>query len=333
MLLATYTGWDNGGGNQLWSTAANWTPDGNPAAGDAIQFNSVSPSSTILVDGNYTFQQLEIANKQATTVNDTITATWQESGSGRSVTVGGSVTIGLQGLNNASSNPGEYLQGTLLADGVDLTIGSPASRATMLLGKKTYGTNHSTRGILEVRNAQFTAYLSSLQLGDRTISAGSGYGLLDLDDSNTTSLLDVSGDVNLGYSTDIGNGAYTRGTIQMANGTANIGGNVRLARYANSGSANGTQGYLYLSNTPLTVAAGKQVIFGGRNPNDPGMQTWDPAYAKTYVTVAGRPSGLDVQTDANGLLISSVAADDLVGTYNLINVQRLVLGLALEGEP
>ncbi|MDB5104230.1 MAG: filamentous hemagglutinin N-terminal protein, partial [Fibrobacteres bacterium] len=37
--------WDNGGGDNLWNTAANWSPDGVPGSGDDVTFNGTSTAN------------------------------------------------------------------------------------------------------------------------------------------------------------------------------------------------------------------------------------------------------------------------------------------------
>lgn len=53
--------WDNGNGDGLFNTAANWNPDGNPGAGDLVVANN-SALPAISINGNWTVDSLRMSD-------------------------------------------------------------------------------------------------------------------------------------------------------------------------------------------------------------------------------------------------------------------------------
>ncbi|MBC8127902.1 MAG: hypothetical protein H8M99_12245 [Gloeobacteraceae cyanobacterium ES-bin-144] len=65
--------WDAGGGDQLWSTANNWSTDGVPASGDTIVFGTSFASGTaIQLNGNRTANDLSITSATNFSLNGNI---------------------------------------------------------------------------------------------------------------------------------------------------------------------------------------------------------------------------------------------------------------------
>ncbi|HUT35899.1 MAG TPA: PEP-CTERM sorting domain-containing protein [Planctomycetota bacterium] len=295
----------NAGGDWFWGNPSNWSPSA-PGSGDTVRHNSTI-ASPILVNGAYTIQRLDMADKEISSGTENIRVTWEESGAGRLVTILNDVTIGRQGTNSNTSSDG--LRGYLTTDGIDLTIGSPSQRATVTLGYKSYGQNSNVTGSITVSNGAFTLYATSLVLGnkDGTGRSGSGTGVLDLDEPGTTSLVDVLNNVSLGSLT----GAYTYGTLRMLNGVGTVGGSLSLSH-----AADGAKGYVYLTNTPFTVGTtsggnGRVNFWGEYNATD-----YRRRYAQVWTDVAGHYSGLDILTDTNGISFQTTRG----APYNLIDI-------------
>ena len=108
-----------GSGN--WTSASNWSPSGEPAAGDVV---IISSGHTIAINTNTN-------NVASITINGTLTI--GNSNTDRTVTVSGNVTINAGGVFNTTGNGGNSLLigGNLSNSGTfDMNIGSADAQVT-----------------------------------------------------------------------------------------------------------------------------------------------------------------------------------------------------------
>ncbi len=186
--------------------------------------------------------------------------------------------------------------GELTTDGIALNVGSAGGRATITLGEKIVADhNKGTRGTVSVENGTFTAYLSQLDLGRNTTRNGYGHGYMYLN-TNATSLVDVSGDMNLGHSDGSGDGKQSKGVVEVEDGRFNIGGNLRLAR--DTGSENesrGTEGTINMTNSTFQVAGDVSM----EGTDEYGSNSWEISQAFINTTVDGTPGGLDLSATSS----------------------------------
>lgn len=312
--------WDNGGGDRLWTTAANWSDNVVPSGTTTIRLNSaLTGVNSILLPagGTYDLGTAQIyQNVSGAISSGTTTVTWQRTGDGANPQV--AIATGLGVGNDSFSTNSTYagIVGQLLVDGVDLTIGGTDARIAMTLGRRGQTlTNGGSAGEIRGSNSVLKAYLSSLTLGDKngtTTSVGAGTGRIDLSASSTAgSLLDISGDARLG---NAGFGKeYAQGTLTMTSGSVRIGGSLSLA----GSDVLGTRGAVVVTNTPVTVT-GSAVFNGSFRAHD---NNWENIIASVTSNVSGQISGLDLTSSAaSALTISSANGSNRQGWFNKIAV-------------
>jgi autotransporter-associated beta strand protein len=316
--VAQNVSWDNGGGDRLWTTAANWSNNVVPSGATTIRLDSaLSGTNSILLPagGTYPLATAVIYHYVVAASSGTTTVTWQKTGTGANPQV---VTSGLQvGNGSFFSSGGNYVEvtGRLLLDGVDLTMGSTSNRSGGLtLGLRTTGDNGLNRGEIVGSNSVFKAYLSTMILGDKGSGAGGvGAGRIDLSASSTAgSLLDISGDARLGNAAP--DKAFTQGNLLMTSGSVGIGGSLLLGLAGQEGC----RGTAIVTNTPVTVTG--SAVFGGRFRNGT-TETWRNSTAEVTSNVSGQIGGLDLTSSAtSALTISATDASSRAGAYNRIAV-------------
>src|SRR5690606_14402570 len=71
--------WDNGGGDNNWSTAANWDPDGIPGSMDGTIFSGATGNSNVDTDFTVGFLQVDNDYNGTLTVNANQTLTTETS--------------------------------------------------------------------------------------------------------------------------------------------------------------------------------------------------------------------------------------------------------------
>ena len=130
--LRTFT-WTNGGTTGLWTTSANWSPDGGPGnAGDVVVYSAASPTGTVTLGGNQTVGTIQFANGGSNT-GMTIAAgnpagmlTLDSGIAGSTATI--NVSAGLHTISApVVLNQSVGINITTIASGTGLTIGGPIS--------------------------------------------------------------------------------------------------------------------------------------------------------------------------------------------------------------
>lgn len=121
--------WDRGGGNNNWSTAANWQPDGVPAAGDTVILDRTyyNPAAAYSVTVNVDTASLAgltltaNGNGMAITLNVTVGGNNLNLNSGTAhLTIGSSCTVNFSQDSTISGNI--QVDGTLNVDGGLVTV-------------------------------------------------------------------------------------------------------------------------------------------------------------------------------------------------------------------
>src|SRR4051812_27636845 len=131
--------WDNGGGDQKWSTTTNWNPDGAPDAND-LKFTTatgVTSNSTVtsIVDASLTVNSAsftQVGASAATVVYHTVQindgATLTINGTGAALFAGSGVAGSATGADTSytffQNQPGALIGGTLAIDNplADVTV-------------------------------------------------------------------------------------------------------------------------------------------------------------------------------------------------------------------
>lgn len=317
--VAQQVTWDNGGGDRLWTTAANWSNDVVPSGTTTIRLNSALTDVNSIVlpaGGTYALGTAQIYQDVTGGLSSgTTTVSWKKTGTGANpqVAIATGFAVG-NGSFSTIANPYTVIVGELLADGVDLTIGGTDARIAMTLGSRGQtSVNGANEGRIRSGDSVVKAYLSSLTLGDKASSTaqGRGTGRIDLSASSTAgSLLDISGDARLG---NAGTGKnYTDGVLLMTSGSVRIGGSLSLA--SSDSGREGTNGTVTVTNTPVTVTG--SAVFGGVYRS----QSWEHSVASITSNVSGQISGLDLTSSATSALTITASGNNRQGWINLIAV-------------
>ena len=270
----------------VWTTPANWSPSGEPAAGDNIIINS-DQSAPITGHRSRSFRNLTI------TGNSTINSL-RINGS-RTLTVTGVFTIGASKIVNLGSTTADYRTDLTLSGTSTGTVSgtlylfTPPTRVNTITlngnlaiassGLIT-GINNSTFTIssgatLQIANAAGITVLAAagaVQTNNRTYSNGANYiyngsvaqvtgdGLTDNTPANLT--INNSAGVTLSAATAIsGLLTMTSGTLNMANNNLTVGGLTGSSNITNSTGTSGARTIIVNGN--LSPSAYSGVISNG----------------------------------------------------------------------
>lgn len=151
--------WDNGGGTQSWGAAANWNPDGLPAAVDTVTFtnaaaNSLPGTTTNALDISRTVGGLTVQN--GPTSFHTLDL------AGQTLTVNGNV--------NVNTN---FLDATLYTvKGGAWNIGSASNRFDFNVARNTLNTGSTARATVDLSTASVNFFLNNLIVGQKLLGGG-----------------------------------------------------------------------------------------------------------------------------------------------------------------
>ncbi|WP_081888048.1 autotransporter-associated beta strand repeat-containing protein [Verrucomicrobium sp. BvORR034] len=216
--------------------------------------SSVSPSST----------EVYLAT------NNTITATSSFIlADAQSASVGGIHKLQFGEGNNVVNTPLLYVgyrkgsgQATIRSGGsLEIRGVGAGAKSALYVGYSAVNTGAATVSFLDMTGGRLVADLSSLTIGWKSggsgATAGSSTGSLILS-SHAGNQVSVSGNVVIGYIAGAQTSAVTfgSGTLSMAGGTFDVGGNVELATIGTSGSTNANlsaTGLLQLTGGTFTV--------------------------------------------------------------------------------
>ena len=197
MQAATRT-WDNGGGDGLWSTAANWSGDTRPTNADDVVFDATN-TANCLVDSNAAWATLTTTTGYTGTIN-----------------FGASI-------DTAYGNT-RFSAATTITAGTSKLVFANTSAAVCSLGnpanQRLYDVAHTGSGALTLKTSSGKAYID----GDFTRTGGGALtlacGLQYADDL----LIDGTGNITLPADTLLGTSAggqlhigSTVGTVSSAN--------------------------------------------------------------------------------------------------------------------
>jgi hypothetical protein len=292
--------WDNGGGDGLWSTPANWSPDGAPGTNDSFVDLADTATWNITIDTNAVISNVLIkCDGSLETAPLTNTVNWIGNGSEPTVTVLDTLAVYTNGDGDVLIDP-FTLQASLNLTDIHLRIGASGSRGSLTLAtRKDHDSRQSTvSGTLKVTRGSLSAWLSSVIVGWNYQDGGTlnttAQGALDLSACQSV-MLDVSGDFTLGYSGAAG-GAYRRwayGYFKSGGGAVTIGGDLRLA---DNSAYRAYKGEMYLTNTTVAVS-------GVARLNSDNNTADSVSYAWVYSSANGRCSGLDLRDTADALYV------------------------------
>ncbi|MDP9468964.1 MAG: autotransporter adhesin family protein, partial [Chloroflexota bacterium] len=106
--------WDGGGGDGLWSTAANWTADTVPIAGDTVTFNGTSTTSATIdmavtvaifqVNAGYTGTITQAAGQPLDITTSYTQSAGTFAGGASTITVTGTTTVNAGGTFNGGTS-------------------------------------------------------------------------------------------------------------------------------------------------------------------------------------------------------------------------------------
>jgi len=254
------TTWSGAGGNQNWSTAANWTTVGGstpPAAADTVIFNATGAAAGQGIVNNIVDPGFTAAISGLTISNDTAT-TWHtmQISSGNTLTVNGPFFVG--GAANLITNATFTGGGSLVIAGANnVTVAATSGTATMGLDLSQLANFVSDSGTAG----------GAFSIGLVNPSSGSFAGTINLaavSNNITASTMTVAennngtcnGILNLGGGTNIINAGtinmgwdkcnatiqfYTNtGSLMLRNAAGTGGANINMGDNAHSGSASGS---------------------------------------------------------------------------------------------
>ncbi|MGI9177365.1 MAG: beta strand repeat-containing protein, partial [Pirellulales bacterium] len=345
--------WDNGGGDQLWTTVTNWNPDGTPSGNDVVFANTGTAAAGVVTndtDGNWTINTLNFLNTGssggAQTTRIASSQTLTISGTGATA-----FSIGPtgSGVSNATPTYVVFNGGGALAvtGGTAATFavatGSASTNMVNSLNMSALGSFTANIGSFMVANnarQAATVLLSSVTnsittttftVGSNSNSSGSNYGcFIGLGAANTL----FANTINIGS-------IKSSGTMTFQGSVTN--GAVTIRDYAGTGAA--------------TLVLGAQTASSGATSN--GVLDFTAgrvdALFSTVTLGQGSPStgtggGLGAITLGPGIITSGTvyagtagattsAASTAVGTVNLLAnsgtfaATSMVLGRQANAQP
>jgi fibronectin-binding autotransporter adhesin len=252
------TTWDGGGGNNLWSTANNWNPNGVPANnGTASLAFAGTTRLTPDMDANWSINSLTFnSSAGAFTLSSTggFVLTIQGGGitnnSANTETINNAITLGTAQTWSATSGALSF-GGNITNGGFLLTISGGSNTAAS-------GVISGTGGLTKTGAGTFTLSGTNTYSGGTTFNAGT---------------VSVSSDSNLGASS--GSLTFGGGTLAFTNNVAGS----RAVIMSSSGTFSGTFGYTLeesgavSGNGNLTVAGSGTLILSGSGSNGTGTTT------------------------------------------------------------
>ncbi|MBN2315752.1 MAG: hypothetical protein JXM79_17620 [Sedimentisphaerales bacterium] len=227
--------WDDGGPDHLWSTPANWSPDGIPTSVDPVSIDDPDKTHCMITDGIIAeCETLRVANSGATTNLDI---------SGGSLTASGAYI----GVDNESGHGILNMSGGLFSTG-SLQIGWSATGTLNMTGGTIQLSDNlivpGLRGTGTVNLLGGTLYADDLQLTSENGSMNITTGTLILNGDDTNAIQTFiddgwltayggQGDVNMDYNvTNKGKTTVTATALlnpKPADGTTVAAGEVELS--------------------------------------------------------------------------------------------------------
>lgn len=175
--------WDGGGGDNNWSTCANWSSDTCPVAGDAVVFNSTSTKDstvdagftstvgTLTISSGYT-GTITLATSFRTTSNFS-QAAGTFNASSQTLTIDGSFTLSA-GVFTASSGT-TTVAGSWTISGSSTFNHNSGTFASAAAGSVTLSCNNVSFNLVTITNSSSTTTISSncnLPLGNNPTLGG-----------------------------------------------------------------------------------------------------------------------------------------------------------------
>ena len=134
-LLATRI-WDGGGGsNTSWSTAANWSDDTVPGAGDIAQFGGSSVGNST-IDAAYSLTGLDIQSGYTGTITQSSSTDLTIGASGYQQAAGTLTILGNLNLNGPASQTG----GSLTVSGTTTIVAGTSGNVSLNQASNDFGT-------------------------------------------------------------------------------------------------------------------------------------------------------------------------------------------------
>ncbi|MFL5304581.1 MAG: beta strand repeat-containing protein [Polyangia bacterium] len=263
--------------NTNWSTSGNWSPNGQPASGDDVVFDSTS-SSNCTIDTNVSVNSI--------TVSGGYTGAIAPSGAQSITTVGGiSIAPTSSGGSFKLSSGFTTVGGAFSRTNGNMTLN--ANGGTLILSSGS-SVSHSTTG----------ATLANVAVGINVSTGLVGYWKLD--ETSGTSAADISGNANTGtWHGGVSRTASVPATITFADPQA-----ITL---------DGTSGYVTLGTTNLPANNAAQSISlwykGTPNGGNQNMVSMSDG-SSSAVQLGFRGSTLIAWTWGGGTLISTTATND-----------------------
>ncbi len=267
--------WSGGGTTNNWSEAANWTPSGAPATGDAVTFNSTSTkASTIDASFQGTVTSLTIASGYTNTITVN-----------RSFTVSGSFSQAA-GSFNGTSQTLSFFNFTLTAGTFTSTSGTLSVTAGMSIsGSPTFNANGGTIAITGFNGAE------TLACGNVT------FNLVTIVRTGTGNTLTIGSDCSLplGANPNVQLAANGSTGSMILNGTLTGSGTFTVTAgngtvtYSSGSSFTGFSGFVlpsgynlttaiamnFSSFSPFSIASGSLTINTGGNLSLPATGTFN----------------------------------------------------------
>ena len=248
-VMATYTwkgpsGTTTGPVTGLWNTAANWSPNGTPGAGDTVnlQGNSSSNGYTVTVDTTVSVARISIssASTGGATLNlngQSVTATQQLQIQGGTVDVGnGTLNVGAMSYNG-TGGLGTAPVATLKLGGGTVTVNT-TSNVTFNTGTITgKGTYSSTKAIASTGNSLIEASGGTLEISANITDSGNNLKMkitgtgdtLKLNGTSETKAVDFNGqagtlEIGAGATLTIGTAVLNidKGTVILDRGDSTL---------------------------------------------------------------------------------------------------------------
>lgn len=271
-LFSAALTWDGGGGDDNWSTSANWNPDATLATADTLTFGdtdkTTSGTPNNIVSASQTVTSLTYANSGTTSTDWQVT----EISSGQTLFLGnssitGALTTGVASTSSLTTN-------AKITGAGSLQLGVSTRLATLNLTSGTATVTAYARPTLDMSGlSSFTAFTSAFNVGGgislatlnlaqtnvittNTLTVGTGT-------KNTSSGAGQNSVLNLGAANTINAGTITVGGV-----TSRTGGTLQFASTGGAATIRGTSGGSSRAN--LTIGQGgdgSQVITNTVNFN------------------------------------------------------------------
>jgi len=263
--------WTGAGGNDNWTTAANWAPGIaplNPTTSEII-FGGLDSGNASVMNANWTIGALTYTN---------IIHTTDLGGNALQVSSNVSVAVGNLATHTATAT---WTNGTV-------TIGTPGSLRTLTIGENSAAVKLS--GTVIVANATVTGYVSQVSIG-KAGGNQEAYGTLSIRDGAQVKL----GDAGSPAAIDIGYGGAVGGASAEGIGTLNVLG-CTLSLYATNLSVGRATVLNTRGTGTVTMSSGGVLVLGSA-----GAPTVFDVGRNIYEGNSGYGSGTVTASDGGSL--------------------------------